>query len=71
MKPTFPRCPACRWRLYYRKRAGGFVCKNWKCENYWKCGRGRVFELTPEGELREKMTPRLEAGGRRDEGGGG
>jgi len=51
------RCPACGRYLCYKKRAGGFVCKNWKCKNYWKLGHGPVFELTPERELREKVIP--------------
>ena len=57
MRPVFPRCPACGRYLYYRRRAGGFVCKNWKCKNYWKLGSGPVFNLTPEGGLRERTNP--------------
>ena len=35
------RCPICKHKLQYRKN--GLVCKNWKCKNYWKKGRGVCF----------------------------
>jgi hypothetical protein len=34
------RCLACGWLLSGRK--AGLVCKNWKCKNFWKYGRGPV-----------------------------
>jgi len=35
------KCPECDHKL--RKRQAGFVCKNPKCKNYWKRGKGPVF----------------------------
>jgi len=42
LKPTeigqetieYKKCPKCGNKLY--SRTVGYVCKNWKCENYWK-----------------------------------
>ena len=39
MKIEVPICPLCNCRLYYRSKAKGFICKNWKCKNYWKLGK--------------------------------
>ncbi len=44
-----PRCPACRHTTFYRKTARGMVCKNWKCVNYWKLGRGPTIALMEAG----------------------
>lgn len=38
-----PDCPDCGNKLYWRSRERGYVCKNWRCVNYHKLGRGRVF----------------------------
>ena len=35
------RCPLCNQSLY--KRNEGLVCKNWKCEMYFKLARGWVY----------------------------
>ncbi|MFP4006321.1 MAG: GIY-YIG nuclease family protein [Candidatus Hadarchaeia archaeon] len=39
-----PSCPDCGRKLYWRKRERGFVCKNWRCDNYHKLGGGYVFD---------------------------
>jgi len=43
-----PRCPNCGNVLYHREKAWGWVCKNWKCVNYWKLGfvtpPGKIFD---------------------------
>lgn len=45
MKPRQPpipeRCPACNRKLV--SVSDGLVCKNWKCEMYWKMGSGPVW----------------------------
>jgi P4 family phage/plasmid primase-like protien len=43
----FPRCPVCRRKLMRRK--AGYVCKNWKCQNYWKMGKGPVYPFSYQG----------------------
>lgn len=48
-----PRCPECGNRLYYRRRAEGYVCKNWRCKNYWKRGRG-YFDKAPVFQAEEE-----------------
>lgn len=40
-------CPLCKQILY--KRNEGLVCKNWKCDLYFKCGIGWAL-LTKERE---------------------
>jgi len=35
------RCPKCNRKLQHKKV--GYVCKNWKCKNYWKLGKGKVI----------------------------
>ena len=35
------KCPACDHKLVGVK--DGLVCKNWKCEMYWKMGHGPVW----------------------------
>ena len=35
------KCPKCGNRLYFTKQ--GLVCRNWKCEIYWKKGQGIFF----------------------------
>jgi hypothetical protein len=42
-KKVLPRCPACGRSLAYRRSVKAFVCKNWKCPNFWKYGRGPVL----------------------------
>jgi ribosomal protein L37AE/L43A len=42
-KKVVPRCPACGKPLVYRRSVKAFVCKNWKCLNFWKYGRGPVL----------------------------
>lgn len=39
-----PDCPECGNKLYWRRRERGYVCKNWRCDNYHKLGKGRVFD---------------------------
>lgn len=34
------KCPICNHRLYMKY--AGLVCQNWKCELYWKLGKGWV-----------------------------
>lgn len=41
-------CPECGRKLHYRVTASGYVCKNWKCRNYWKRGHGSVFTFLDE-----------------------
>jgi hypothetical protein len=43
--PENNQCPKCHNRLYLKTEAEGYVCKNWKCENYWKMGKGKVFKI--------------------------
>lgn len=45
-----PRCPVCKRKTVYRKTARGMVCKNWKCPNYWKLGRGPTIALAGKEE---------------------
>ena len=40
----YPTCPLCGRKLYERKSAGGVVCKNWKCDAFWKLGKGVVYD---------------------------
>jgi len=37
------RCPVCERVLWYKPSVHGWVCKNWKCTNFWKYGKGQVF----------------------------
>ena len=43
-----PNCPICNHRLYYRSGAKGFICKDWKCKNYWKLGKSRTGYVKSE-----------------------
>ena len=38
---NFPICPICKRKL--QKKHEGLVCKNWKCELYFKCGVGWCY----------------------------
>ena len=45
------KCPKCRNKLYYRKKVDAWVCKNWRCVNYWKLGtslNGITFDESGE-----------------------
>lgn len=44
-------CPECKNRLYFRYHVQGFVCKNWRCRNYWKHGHGPVLKSINEMEF--------------------
>ena len=39
-----PTCPLCGNRLYPRVTADGYVCKNWRCDAFWKLQKGAVFD---------------------------
>ena len=56
------KCPHCGNRLYFRKQARGFVCKNWKCEAYWKYGKGEVFATVNSDVLKRLYNKNLEQG---------
>ena len=45
------KCPICNHRLYWRKDGG--VCKNWKCKNHWKMGKGSVYRWIGNNEKGE------------------
>jgi len=48
------KCPCCKNRLFIRKQSRGFVCKNPKCEAYWKYGKGEVF-VTVDSNAMKKL----------------
>lgn len=43
-----PSCPSCGSKLYWKPTERGFVCKNWRCDNYWKLENGPVFDKNGE-----------------------
>lgn len=43
-----PKCPMCNRLMHWRKRADAWVCRNWKCELYWKRGIGWEYHVRRE-----------------------